>query len=41
MTRPSPTTANYSIALVNYKTLELTKTCLAFLQEALRGRVFL
>ncbi|MBK5418151.1 glycosyltransferase [Pseudomonas sp. TH31] len=37
MTRPSPTTANYSIALVNYKTLELTKTCLAFLQEALRG----
>ncbi|OAE11638.1 glycosyltransferase [Pseudomonas simiae] len=27
----------YSIALVNYKSLELTKTCLAFLQAALHG----
>lgn len=37
MSHSSPTTANYSIALVNYKTLELTKTCLALLREALRG----
>lgn len=37
MTQPLPETANYSIALVNYKTLDLTKTCLALLQEALRG----
>ncbi|WP_433735842.1 glycosyltransferase [Pseudomonas putida] len=37
MNRPTPTTANYSIALVNYKTLELTKTCLTLLQTALRG----
>jgi glycosyltransferase involved in cell wall biosynthesis len=37
MSRPSSTTANYSIALVNYKSLELTKTCLTLLQQALRG----
>lgn len=37
MTRPIPATANYSIVLVNYKTLDLTKTCLMLLQEALRG----
>ncbi len=37
MNRPAPTTANFSIALVNYKTLDLTKTCLTLLQEALRG----
>ncbi|AWY44182.1 glycosyltransferase [Pseudomonas putida] len=36
MNRPTPTTANYSIVLVNYKSLELTKTCLTLLQEALR-----
>lgn len=37
MKRTLPTTANYSIALVNYKSLELTRTCLTLLQEALRG----
>uniref|UniRef100_A0A7C2AYE7 Glycosyltransferase n=1 Tax=Pseudomonas graminis TaxID=158627 RepID=A0A7C2AYE7_9PSED len=37
MNSPISSTANYSIALVNYKTLELTKTCLALLQQALRG----
>ncbi|MGZ0713665.1 glycosyltransferase [Pseudomonas palleroniana] len=37
MPRPTPATASYSIALVNYKTLDLTKTCLKLLQEALRG----
>ncbi|TFF06778.1 glycosyltransferase [Pseudomonas sp. BCA14] len=37
MSGPLTTTANYSIALVNYKTLDLTKTCLTLLQEALRG----
>lgn len=37
MNRPAPSTANYSIALVNYKTLDLTKTCLALLQKALHG----
>ncbi|MEB0045618.1 MULTISPECIES: glycosyltransferase family 2 protein [unclassified Pseudomonas] len=37
MTCQSSTTANYSIVLVNYKTLELTKTCLMLLQDALRG----
>ncbi|MVV48067.1 glycosyltransferase [Pseudomonas sp. PB120] len=37
MNGPTPTPANFSIALVNYKTLDLTKTCLTLLQEALRG----
>ncbi|MGE8064462.1 glycosyltransferase family 2 protein [Pseudomonas sp. NPDC089569] len=38
MSRSSPTAANFSIALVNYKSLELTRTCLTLLQQALQGR---
>lgn len=38
MNRPTPSTANYSIVLVNYKTLDMTKTCLALLQRALDGK---
>jgi hypothetical protein len=30
--------ATYSIALVNYKSLELTKTCLGFLHDAVQGK---
>ncbi|MGF6150023.1 glycosyltransferase family 2 protein [Pseudomonas fluorescens] len=33
MTRPLSTPANYSIVLVNYKSLELTRTCLQLLRE--------
>jgi len=36
MTRPHPNPANYSIVLVNYKSLELTKTCLELLREGLQ-----
>ncbi|MCX7078529.1 MAG: glycosyltransferase, partial [Pseudomonas sp.] len=36
MTRPLSTPANYSIVLVNYKSLELTKTCLELLREGLQ-----
>ncbi|MDR3411767.1 MAG: hypothetical protein P4L87_12640 [Formivibrio sp.] len=37
ITRPTSSKANYSIALVNYKSLELTKTCLNLLHEGLQG----
>ncbi|WP_248798309.1 glycosyltransferase [Pseudomonas sp. MWU13-2105] len=37
MARALPQQVNYSIALVNYKTHELTRTCLELLQAALRG----
>jgi glycosyltransferase involved in cell wall biosynthesis len=37
MNRSTPSTANFSIALVNYKTLDLTKTCLELLHKALHG----
>ncbi|MEO8643967.1 glycosyltransferase [Pseudomonas sp.] len=38
MTRQISTHANYSIVLVNYKSLELTKTCLDLLHDALKGK---
>lgn len=37
MTHSIPATANYSIVLVNYKSLELTKACLDLLHEGLQG----
>jgi GT2 family glycosyltransferase len=36
MTHSIPTTANYSVVLVNYKSLELTKACLDLLREGLQ-----
>lgn len=36
MTGPLATKANYSVVLVNYKSLELTKTCLELLREGLQ-----
>ncbi|MFW0754804.1 glycosyltransferase family 2 protein [Pseudomonas sp. H11T01] len=36
MRRPLASQANYSIVLVNYKSLELTKTCLELLREGLQ-----
>ncbi|MCE4057829.1 glycosyltransferase [Pseudomonas sp. Au-Pse12] len=38
MSRELTTKANYSIVLVNYKSLELTRICLKLLQEALQGQ---
>ncbi|WP_282413333.1 glycosyltransferase [Pseudomonas sp. PS01299] len=38
MTSKLPKKAIFSIALVNYKSLELTKTCLHLLHEALQGK---
>ncbi|WP_248750595.1 glycosyltransferase [Pseudomonas sp. MWU15-20650] len=37
MTGQQAAKSTYSIVLVNYKSLELTKTCLAFLRDALQG----
>ena len=36
MTCSLPTKANYSIVLVNYKSLELTKACLELLRDGLQ-----
>ncbi|NBF13238.1 glycosyltransferase [Pseudomonas sp. Fl4BN1] len=38
MTSTLTTQANFSIVLVNYKSLELTKTCLQLLHQALQGQ---
>jgi hypothetical protein len=38
MMRQLPIQANYSIVLVNYKSLELTNTCLDLLHEGLQGK---
>ena len=38
MTNTLPKKAIFSIALVNYKSIELTKTCLHLLHEALQGK---